>query len=194
FLPYPATTDDSDSLSDSVYGRKSNLSDVYDTTFVGRVGDVAFFRTAAGAPNGRVVGVRVPVGEVRAEDEKEVVQAFTAIPEDDDLILDETFIVDEDKMLALYLDDVKHIVRLVSIPPGHGGDDDNDNNNNDNDEHDVASTRSSTPRILYTFPFRSGACTDVRPDPAHKFVSFKYESPLDPGTVYLYNVTKNETS
>ncbi|KAJ3128657.1 hypothetical protein HK098_003864 [Nowakowskiella sp. JEL0407] len=138
--------------------------DTYFTKFVGRNEErkVTYYSTAAGANNYHVIGV---------QDDSNV--AYPVIEEDPKLILDVTYAIDNNTFLALFLDDVKHVMRILQIQP----------NNN--------LSRSDNTELLYQFPLENGVASDVKVDSKNKIACFVYSNLINPGTVYVYNLTEN---
>ncbi|KAJ3189815.1 hypothetical protein HDU85_000099 [Gaertneriomyces sp. JEL0708] len=93
--------------------------------------------------------------------------AFEVVPEDKALVIDQTVQLTDNVFAIFYLNDVKHVIQIVKRNNG-------------------------TVQTLATVPRQDGAANDIRADKDLKTLTFRYETLVDPGTVYMYSVETNQ--
>ncbi|TPX63847.1 hypothetical protein SpCBS45565_g06317 [Spizellomyces sp. 'palustris'] len=157
FTPWASSVD----TPEFEWGSTKQGAGPFDTTFVGTAGGMSYYRTDAGAPRGKVIAI--------PDAEGEELRAVDVVPQDKELILDQSVQIADGALAVFYLDNVKHVVRVVKVTNG-------------------------TSSTIYEFPHRNGAATDIKADTALQMVTFKYENMIDPGTIYIYNLSSNNVT
>lgn len=100
FTPWTTFLPDQDLSSSSPRGDPAS----FDTTFIGTSNGTSYFQTAAGASRYKIIAI--------PEIADQVVRAIDCVPEEQNLVLDKSFLIADGVFALFYLDDVKVRVSL----------------------------------------------------------------------------------
>ncbi|KAI9102861.1 prolyl oligopeptidase family-domain-containing protein [Phlyctochytrium arcticum] len=142
---------------DHQYDNNIAPSDPFGTTYVGEDEENEYYQTGFGEPNFQVFSI--PKDSTDAK-------ATTIIAGENGLILDTTKPLGNGLFALTYLQDVKHVVRIVKTEVG----------------------KENT--IVYEFPQKDGASTSQSVLDGNFY--FKYESMIESGSIYRWNRATNK--